>query len=330
MAVASGIGSQLGIAVESTYGTYVAPTRFLEPTKVGLKKVKNTVQGGGLAAGRLMNLGARRVVTTVGGTGSVDLDVRDRGLGLLLQALMGTTVTPVQQAATAAYLQTHTLADTVGRSLTVQVGVPDLTGSVRPYTYLGCKVAAASFAFEVDKVVTSSWDLDAQDVTEAQPLAAASYPVASRPFVGTGTSIKVGTLGSEASVSGVKKATVKIDRALKTDRYYLGAQGRKAEPVIGDFAKITGSISADLVDKTVFADRFASDASFSLVLESVGALIAGAYSATLRITLPQCFLDGDTPTVDGPNVVSGDFPFTALFDGTNLPRIEYISTDTAI
>jgi hypothetical protein len=45
-------------------------------------------------------------------------------MGLLLQALMGTTVTPVQQVATAAYLQTHTLADTAGKSLTIQKGVP--------------------------------------------------------------------------------------------------------------------------------------------------------------------------------------------------------------
>ena len=38
-------------------------------------------------------------------------------MGILLQHIMGGTVTPVQQAATIAYLQTHPLADNVGKSL---------------------------------------------------------------------------------------------------------------------------------------------------------------------------------------------------------------------
>lgn len=330
MAIASGIGSQLGIAAEATYGTYVAPTRFLEPSKASAQKVKNTIQSTGLAAGRLMNLGARRVVTTKAGKGQVSVDVLDRGFGMLFQSLMGSTVTPVQQGATTAYLQTHTLADTFGKSLTVQLGIPNTAGTVTPYTLLGAKVPSAQFTFEVDKPVQSQWDLDAKDITESQTLVAASYSTDSRPFVGTDTSVKVGAFGSEAAVTGVKKATVKIDRGLKTDRFYFGAQGLKAEPIVGDFAKITGTISADFVDKTIWADRFAADASFSLVLESVGLLIAGTYFATLRITLPQCFLDGDTPTVDGPDIVSGDFPFTATFDGTNLPKIEYISVDAVV
>lgn len=330
MAVASGIGSQVGIAAESTYGTYVAPSTFIMATKVALKKVKNTTTDQGLAAGRLLNLGSRRVVTTKAGEGSVSFNAVNKGMGLLLQGLMGTAVTPVQQAATTAYLQTHTLADPFGKSLSIQSGVPDAGGTVRPYTFLGCRVTDATFTVEVDKDVECEFNVDAQDVTEAQTIAAASYATGTRQFVGTDATIKVGTYASEASVSGVKKVSVKIDRALKTDRFYLGASGLKGQPIISDFTKITGTISADYIDKTVFADRFAADTGFSLVIELVGTLIASTYYNTLRITLPQCFLDGDTPQVDGPDVVSGDFPFVCNFDGTNLPKIEYISTDTAL
>jgi len=45
--------------------------------------------------------------------------------------------------------------------------------------------------------------------------------------------------------------------------------------------------------------------------------------------LPACFFDGDTPELDGPDVVTGAFPFTAQADPTNPVRIEYVSTDTA-
>jgi hypothetical protein len=78
MAIGSGLAASIGVAAESTYGTYVAPTRFLEFTKEDLKKTKTTIQGGGLAAGRFAKLGSRRVLATVGGTGSIEMDVTCR------------------------------------------------------------------------------------------------------------------------------------------------------------------------------------------------------------------------------------------------------------
>jgi hypothetical protein len=330
MAVASGLGSQVGVAAESTYGTYVTATTFVQALSVNLKKVKNTTQDTGLQAGRLLPLGSRRVTTTKGGEGSIKFNAVNKGMGVFLQALMGTAVTPVQQASTAAYLQTHTLADSFGKSLSIQSGVPDLSGTVRPYTFVGCRVTDATFTVEVDKDVECEFSIDAQDVSESQSLATASYATGTRQFVGTDATIKVGSFGSESSVTGVTKATVKIERPMKADRFYLGAAGLKAQPVANDFVKISGTITADYVDKTVWADRFRDDTAFSLVIELVGTQISGSYYNTLRIALPQCYLDGDTPVVEGADIVSGDFPFVATFDGTNLPKIEYISTDTSI
>lgn len=330
MSVASGIGGQVGIAPEGTYGTYVAPTKFLPITKADLKKVKNTIQQTYLGAGLLMDMGTGRVVTTRAGKGTIDLDVTNKAMGLLLQALMGTTVTPVQQGATPAYLQTHTLADNVGKSLTVQAGVPDTTGTVRPYTFLGSKVVDATFNFEIDKEVSTTWTLDMQDVVESQTLAAASFSTAMRPFVGTDTSMKVGVFGSEAVVSGVKKVSVKIERPQDVGRFYLGANGIKGQPLLNAKTKLSGTIDADFVDKTIWADRFAADTPFSMILQAQGLLISGIYYDTFQINLPQCYLTGDTPVLSGPGVVTGSFPFEVRFDGTNLPTILYQSTDTTL
>jgi len=51
MAIRSGLGAQLGFAAESTYGTYVAPTRFLEFTTEGLDISQEPIasQGSGRA-----------------------------------------------------------------------------------------------------------------------------------------------------------------------------------------------------------------------------------------------------------------------------------------
>ncbi len=331
MAIRSGLAAQVGMSTESTYGTFATPTKFLPVTGIDLKKVKNVAQAtAGAGAGRMGLLASMRVPTTKAAAGSIKAELLNRSFGMLLQALMGTTVTPAQQSTTAAYLQTHTLADPFGKSLTIQVGVPDAAGTVRPYSYLGCKVTGAEFSIEVDKPGEATFDIDACDVTESESLASASFATNLRPFVGTDMAVKVGTYSSETSVSGITKVNVKIERASKTDRFYAGGSALKAEPILNDYWKISGTITADLLDKTVFADRFAADTQFSLVVELLGPIIESTYKDTFRITLPGCFLDGDTPTVDGQDVVSGDFPFTCLFDGTNLPVIEVMSRDTSV
>lgn len=331
MAIGSGLAASIGFAAESTYGTYVAPTRFLEYIKADLKKKKNVVQGGGLAAGRIAQLGSRRVVTSESVEGGFELEVANKGMGLLLAHLLGSSATPVQQGATAAYLQAHTVGDNIGKSLTIQHGVPDLTGTVRPFTFKGCKLSGAEFSCKVGELLTMSLDVDGRQASEVETLVAASLATGVAPFHWAQMSVKLGTFGAEAAVSGVKGFSVKFDRGMASERFYAGAGGLKAEPIMNDFLKVSGSIEVDLVNKADFADRFAADSATSLVIEFVGPLIAPTYYQTFRIKLPMVFFDGDTPTVDGPDVTSGGYPFVAQLDGTNpLVSIDYISTDTTL
>ncbi|MFF4848004.1 phage tail tube protein [Streptomyces sp. NPDC001194] len=328
MAIGSGLGGQLGIVAESTYGTFVAPTKFLEFSKESLVLKKTTAQSAGIAAGRLLPLSNRRVLTQLEATGSIDMEVTNSGMGLLLQALMGTTVTPVQQGVTTAYLQTHTLADSFGKSLTIQKGVPLTTGTVTDKSFTGCKVTGAEFSCEVGDMLTSSWEIDGKTCDETQTLATASYPARS-PFHFGQLTVKTGTFASETAHDGVRKVSVKIERPMATDRFYAGQSGLKKEPIANDLVKITGTIEMDYVSTTL-DDLHTSDAATSLVLEWVGANIASTYYETFRITLPAIKIDDAPPNIDGFEVVKPSYGFTALYDGTNQPSIVYISTDTTV
>lgn len=331
MAVGSGLGASLGFAPETTYGTYVAPSRWHQVNKAELKKVKNVVQGGGLAAGQLVQRGAQRVVPTEGGTGSFELEVSRTKMGVLLQHLMGSSAAPAQQAATAAYLQTHVLGDTVGKYLTAQVGIPDRAGTVRPMTGKGGKIVSAEFSSTMDSLLTMALEMDFQKLSEVETLATPSY-VEAIPFHFGQKTVKVGaSYGAEVSVSGVRNASVKIDRNLDTEGYYAGAAGLKGEPIANDWVGVSGSLEVDFMNKTDFLDRFHADTGFSMVVEWVGPIIASTYAYTLRFKLPQVFLNGDTPSVDGPDVVKGTFPWVAQYDGTNpVVTVEYMSTDTTV
>src|SRR5881398_172979 len=208
MAIGSGLGAQMGIAAETTYGTFVASSKFIEFTKESLVLKKTTAQSAGIAAGRLLPLSARRVLTRKEVSGSFEMEISNKGMGLLLQAFMGTTVTPVQQAATTAYLQTHTLASLAGKSLTIQKGVPLTTGTVTDKSFVGCKITSGEFSCGVGEMLTASFEIDGKDCDEAQTLAAASYSAMS-PYHFGQMALKTGTFGAETALDGIRKVSVK-------------------------------------------------------------------------------------------------------------------------
>ncbi|NUS74943.1 MAG: hypothetical protein HOV70_01920 [Streptomyces sp.] len=328
MAIGSGLGAQLGIAAETTYGTFVAPTKFVEFTKESLLLKKTTAQSAGIAAGRLLPLSSRRVVTRREVSGSIDLEIANKGMGLFLQALMGTSVTPVQQATSTAYLQTHTLADTAGKSLTIQKGVPLTTGVVTDKTFVGCKVTSGEFSCDMGGMLTGSFEFDGKDCDEGQTLAVASYSSLA-PFHFGQMALKAGTYGTETALDGIRKVSCKIERPQDTERFYANQAALKKEPISNDQVKITGTLETDYV-ATTLDDLHTSDAATSLVWEFIGANIASTYFETFRITLPAVKLDEGPPVVDGFGVIKPSFNFTALYDGTNPVKIEYMSTDTTV
>jgi hypothetical protein len=330
--VGSGLGGQFGIAAETSYGLYAPPAKFLEIRSTDLKKIKNTVQGGGLAAGRPAQLGARRKVTTTAAAGGVTLEVTNKLMGLFFQALMGGTVAPVQQGATAAYLQTHPLTvDSAGKSLTMQVGVPLTDATTAAMTYKGCKILSVEFTCDRDGELMANVQIDARELDETQTLAVAAFTSGVVPLPWNISTLKLGTYGAEAAVDFVNSVSVKIERSMKTDRFYVGNGGKKSEPITNDWVKVSGTFNADFGSKATFADRFSSDTPVSMVWEFIGPIIAGAFPETFRIKTPMLFLDGDTPTLDGADVTTTAFPWVAQLDGTNpLSTIEYISTDPAL
>lgn len=328
MAIGSGLGAQMGIAAESSYGTFVAPARFVEFTKESLQLKKTTAQSAGIAAGRLVPLSSRRVLTQRQASGSLEMEVTNKAMGVLLQTLMGTSVTPVQQAATAAYLQTHVLADTAGKSLVIQKGVPLTTGAVTDKTFLGCKVISAEFSCEVGGMLLATFEIDAKDCDETQTLAVATYPAMS-PFHFGQMSVKTGTFNSEVALDGVRKVSVKIERPQATERFYAGQSGLKKEPISNDQVKISGSLETDYV-ATTLDDLHTSDAATSLVWDFTGPLIAATHYERFTVKIPAIRIDDAPPVVEGFDVIKPTYSFTGLYDGTNPTQIEYMSTDTTL
>lgn len=339
MVTASGLGASFGIVDESTYAVLPgSPTWRWIDTKdklPDLKLVKNTAQGDGLIAGRFAPPASRRVVTTQAGqVGSLPTEVLNNKMGLLLKHIFGGAVTPVQQAATVAYLQTHTLVDNVGRFFSAQVQVPATDGTVKAFTGRGGKITSTEISCDVDGLLMLDAAADFQKVLDTDTAGSPAGVTGQWPFNFSQMNVKLGaTYGAETGVSGVRKASFKLERGQDTGRFYGdGGGGFKKEPLMNALPGLTGSLDVDFVDKTVFADRFQNDTTAALVLEWVHpTAIASTFFPTFRLKFPAVKFDDGTPTVDDRGVVKTTFNYVVLDDQTNpLVTCEYMSTDTTL
>jgi hypothetical protein len=149
------------------------------------------------------------------------------------------------------------------------------------------------------------------------------------PFNFAQMAFKTGTFGSEAALDGIRKVSCKIERAMDVERFYANQAALKKEPISNDLVKISGSIEKDYV-ATTLDDLHTSDGATAMVWEFIGPIIASTYNETFRIKLPAIKLDEGPPVVDGFGVIKPTFSFTGLYDGTNQPAIEYMSTDVTL
>jgi hypothetical protein len=325
MAIGSGIGSQLGIATETTFNNSVTVARFYEFTSENLAYQKKTQVGMGLRAGGQLPRAQRRVVTTSEVNGDITLDLPTRGLGLLLSHSLGSVPSPTT-VSTGVYSYSFTLGDVYGRSFTAQVGVPQYGGTVTPKTVSGAKVSSFELAVSNAGLATGKFNVDGASFTTGVSLATASYSASTNIFhFGQGAVTVDGS-----AVANVKDFTITVDNSLKNDRYNLGASGVKSEQLINGFRKITGKLTAEFTD-TVLLNKFLSDSSAALVLTFTGATIASTYKETLSITLPSVKFNTDTPNVAGPEVIDLSMDFDVYDNGTDAPiTIFYQTADSSL
>ncbi|HEX6020626.1 MAG TPA: phage tail tube protein [Solirubrobacter sp.] len=324
----SGLGGQLTIGKESTYGTVVARTRSMQFRSENVKGRRNFLNSRQISGGEMFQRSSRRDQTTRDASGPLTLEVPTKGFGLFLDQLHGNTVTPVQQAATTAYLQTHNigLTDPSAKSLSMQIGRPQTSGAVSPFTFQGVKVTAATFRLALNEFLTCELQLDAQD--EVTNVALDSYA----PAAGLGSfTFMNGVITVDGSPAGrVTEITIPISFAYDLERWGVGSGATKSNPITNDYPTSNPTITVDWASTTL-RDNWVNGANSALVLDCTRNTIASTYKEQIKFTMAAVGYNGDDPTVDGPGVLNQQIPFELLYDGTNAPlKIEYQSTDTTL
>lgn len=307
MAVGAGIAAQFGYVSESTWGTLVTVTKFLELVSEGVKNDGGTrIVSRGLRAGRTVNHRATRGVVHI--AGPIVMELPNVNIATWMKHMFGT----VSTSGAGPYVHTYTPADLLSDSMTVQVGRPSTDGTVQPFTWGGVKISEWELTAEVDQYAMLTSTLTAKSETTATALASASYSAATSPFVFTGA-----VLSGAGAPAAVNAFTVRGSNGFATRE---GTGSAAIREQIATKREYGGTITAEFDGLTKYAD---------FVAQTQRALVATFTSGsdTLVVTMNVEFT-GESPVVEGPDVLTLPLAFDCISATSDAAAITAVLTNT--
>ena len=314
------------IAEESTYGTFVSPTRAYEAKADTFTRDVSYIESVGMRRDLQTIREDRNDTVTLGATGSIETDVLTKGHGLLMKNILGTSAGPTQQGATAAYLQTFSSDDTGPTgSLTTQVSRVDAGGTLRTFSYNGCVPTGFNITQNLDEALKLTVDFDAEEEVTSESEATPAYPASTDVLDFTMATVEI----DDSAVTSFTSFTLDADLAMATGRRFLKGSAVKGQPKRSSVPSYTGTIEGEFEDLTQFA-AFTAGTQFKLeLIVTYPTAISGSYYPKFHVTLPVCKWTGSTPVASLDDMTRISLPFTVLQGSSNAVQIEYMSTDTS-
>lgn len=309
---ASGLNAQLGFVAESTYGTAVVVTKFVEFVSESLAAEIERIESRGLRAGRRTLLSSQWAPGKIGVSGDIELELSNVGQGLLWLHAMGASGT----TGAGPYVHTYTPADLQTLYMTMQVGRPFVGGTVQAMTYTGCKIAGWELSASAGEIAMVTFNILAQNESTAVALATATYPATYAPMT-----FVHGVLSLGGTPTDVRDVTITADNGLADDRYFIKGSGLRSQPIESNWRSYTWSATLDWATLTDY-NRFKLGTEAALTLTFTN-------GANIFQIVGNVRTDGSTPTVDGPDIL--DLPLTGRFvasGATDDTAIKIIRTTT--
>lgn len=269
-----GIGAQVMVKQESTYGTAVTPDVGFPFLSEELEGEHKRIEGKNQRANQLVQRNDQFEPYLIGATGPFSTELTTKDAGWLFKWAMGSLSTG--SISDSVYPHTCTLAATLP-SFTFQTNREQPDGTDRAFTFEGCKIAKWSIEGAKEAPVVFSADIVAEDYTTATALASASYTSGAELLTTVLASVSLG--GSARTVESWK---IEVDNNLDTDRIRqrTTASGgpRRLEPLRKGWATVSWSATVDfdgLTEYNRFAATSRSGALAALAVTCQGPTLAG-------------------------------------------------------
>lgn len=323
MAVAGGLSAQVGFGEEVTPGTAVTVTRFAELVSESVKAPRERIESQGLRTGR------KTVDNWVEGfrdvAGDLDMEVMPNGFGLPTKHMLGTVATAQPDAVNSPTVYEHTakVGALDGKALTMQFGRTGSDGVTRAFTYAGCKIAEWELSCAIDGLLAVKLTLDGVSETTATALAAASYPATLDPLAFTGASITIA-----GTTYDVGNFSLKGVNSLKRDRKRLGSNSKLEQLEGAGFRDYTGQLELESFKDLTAYNLFVNGTEAELVANFTGGTIEDAFKYAVEIRCIRCRFDGETPGIDGPDLIGQPLPFKALYTANAQTEVQILTRNT--
>src|SRR5690242_4524779 len=159
------MAGQVGWKSESTWGTGVTVDIFMPVLSSSITVDEGYMRPGGIRAGRFTRVPARLGRRVTGG--SVEMEFVDTSVATILKHMFGSV--------SGSGPLTFTPGTPISKSLTIQTGIEDASGTVRPLTATGSKLDSWALSAAVGDYAKLKFDYTSKDITTATALATASY-----------------------------------------------------------------------------------------------------------------------------------------------------------
>lgn len=311
MTIASGIGGQWGIGVESPIGTRATPTVFLEFTKESLKLNRPRKTSSAIRANRFTPRRAYQLAQWV--DGDVEFELAPQSVGKLIKHTFGS----VSTSGAGPYMHTFTHGAVDALGLTFQINRPDSSATDRPFDYTGLQVTKLSLAANVDDIVMATVSVYGQHEDTAQTLASASYPSTWTPFT-----FLHGVLTLAGTEVSVKSVSVDVDTGLQTGRHFLRTTTpqRPKASISAHTRDIGGTIVADFESLTAY-NRFVNQTAAALTLTFTSGTNILAITGNIEF-------DGETPNITSEDMLEQRLPWKALHATSDTSAFQMVLTNS--
>src|SRR5215831_2447189 len=325
----SALQNQLGMKAEVTYGTRIAPSRFMEYTAEAVNRVLPRIASAGHRPGDEAVRYDHWINGRAGAAGTFDVEVANKGMGILWDMGLGSTTSVADGAG---FHHTTKLGEQAGKSMTVQFGRGDTNpagAAVDPFDYTGCKVTGLAFSQAIEQYLKLQVTLDAQKEDTTQTLAAATLPAVTELFHWDQLQVSFnGVVPTRCT-----QVDCHITTPMRVDRFFAG-QVLKSEPIRNAKRDIGGTLQCEFESMTNYnlaVNALPTGASVPIILTWTGITTYDvAKPFKLVITFNQCRCDPDTPNSNAEDIIPLNIPFVAMQGAAETVTIDYYTSDTTI
>lgn len=305
MPQAFGYDVDFGAGEESTFGTGVVATKFVEIQDESMAMEQSAIPKNTLASAQQRYFVDSK--KSVGGT--VTFPAVYQGMELFLEYAAQGVPTSAQVGATLVWQHTFVLADDMKTGLSVYID-RDSSQSGTAWRYTGCQIASLTLTQDMEEHMMCALEFIGKDQVKTAA-ESVTYPTFQGVKWTQNTLVEVDD-GSTQTTIKAELTEFKIENPLADDRYKLGDRTRVG---LGrsDVRKVTGKIALKW-DDIVPLDLYNDATEVKVTANWVGAVadVGNAENYKMSIICPKVVFSGTTPTAQDHGPITYELPFEAF------------------